>query len=159
MILGETPAVYRGNQTDRTYSVSRIQGLGPQRSPRPILSAFFPTEYSITVESFDCIDTEIRTELTAQAVQRVWTVRGSNPDVDKTSVQTGPRPPKLVYKVYRISSPGESGGSLALAIPFSVEVKNQWSYTSTPIRLHGMLQKDLMKETRKSKLLNRLYQI
>ena len=88
VILRETAAVCRCNQTDRTYSMSRIHGLGSQRRPQPILSAFFPTEYSITVVSFDVIDTEIPTQLIDHSVQRVatvWTVRGSNPDVDKTS--------------------------------------------------------------------------
>jgi hypothetical protein len=85
--LRETAAVYCGNQSDRTYSVSRIQGSGPQGRPQPIFSAFFPTEYSTTVVSFVFIDTEIPTEQITQSVQRVatvWMVRGSNPDVDKT---------------------------------------------------------------------------
>jgi hypothetical protein len=95
VILRETAAVCRGNQTDRTYSVSSIQGLGPRRSPQPILSALFPTEYSITLVSFDFIDTEIPTELIAHSVQRVatvWTVRGSNADVDKTSCPSSQAP-------------------------------------------------------------------
>jgi hypothetical protein len=57
-----------------------------------------------------------------------------------------PDPHRLIFNGYRGSFPGQKrlGHEVDSSSPSSAEVKNEWSYTSTPhIRLHGMDRKDL----------------
>jgi hypothetical protein len=76
-----------------------------------------------------------------------WMVQGSNPGGEKRFLSSPKRPdrlwgpPSLIFSRYRGSFPGvkQPGSLFNHSLPFSVEVKSEWSYTTTPpIRLHAV---------------------